>query len=199
MICGYRASMRWRGMIALLAAMSLGACGGESAEHSTSTPTATPSASPAHPVDVLVYRGDGFEFSYPASWKPQEPTLGFVAVVVGAPPADRHDGVLPNVNLVVEPLRQALTTDRYFLASRQAVAGSFTGFVLVNVGRTTIDDEPARWIEYRWTSQGTEVQQRQAYQVQGETGYVITLTTSPAAFEDHLGTQLLVERSLRVD
>ena len=54
-------------------------------------------------------------------------------------------------------------------------------------------------MDYRWdSSQGTALRQRQAYQVRGDTGYVITFTASPSAFEEHLGSQLIVEESFQI-
>jgi hypothetical protein len=53
-------------------------------------------------------------------------------------------------------------------------------------------------MEYRWESQGTALRQRQAYQARDDTGYVITLTASPSAFKEHLGSQLIVEKSFRI-
>jgi len=121
-----------------------------------------------------------------------------VEVVISAPPTDRQDGILPNINVVVEPLPIELSTDEYYLASKQTVAGMFAGFELVDQGRTRIDGQPAWWMDYRWDSEGTALRQRQAYQVRDDSGYVITLTTSPIAFEEHLGSQLIVEESFRI-
>ncbi|HEY8117415.1 MAG TPA: DcrB-related protein [Actinomycetota bacterium] len=121
-----------------------------------------------------------------------------MGVIISAPPAARQDGILPNINVVLEPLRLELSTDQYFLASKQTVAGMFAGFELVDQGRTRIDGQPARWMDYRWHSQGTALRQRQAYQVRGDTGYVITFTASPSAFEEHVGSQLIVEESFRI-
>jgi hypothetical protein len=149
-------------------------------------------------VETRTYEGDGYSFSYPASWIPGEPATGLVEVVISAPRAARQDGVLPNINVVMEPLRLELSTDEYYLASKQAVGGTFAGFELVDQGRTRIDGQPARWMDYRWESQGTALRQRQAYQVRDDTGYVITLTASPNAFEEHLGSQLIVEESFRI-
>jgi hypothetical protein len=161
-----------------------------------SDPTETTSSPPS--VDTRTYEGDGYSFSYPASWTPSEPATGFVAVLISAPRPARQDGILPNINVVLEPLRLELSTDEYYLASKQLLGGMFAGFELVDEGRTRIDGQPARWVDYTWESQGTSLRQRQAYQVRGETGYVITFTASPSAFEEHLGSQLIVEESFRI-
>jgi hypothetical protein len=149
-------------------------------------------------VATRTYEGDGYSFAYPASWTPGEPATGLVEVVISAPPAARQDGVLPNINVVMEPLRLELSTNEYFLASKQTVGGTFAGFELVDQGRTRIDGHPAWWMDYRWESQGTALRQRQAYQVRDDTGYVITLTASPSAFEEHLGSELILEETLRI-
>ena len=119
-------------------------------------------------------------------------------VLISAPPAARQDGILPNINVVLEPLRLELSTDQYYLASKQIVGGTLAGFELVDQGQTRIDGQPARWMDYRWESQGTALRQRQVYQVRDDTGYVITLTASPSAFGEHLGSQLIVEESFRI-
>jgi hypothetical protein len=149
-------------------------------------------------VETRTYEGDGYSFAYPASWTPSQPATGLVEVLISAPPATRQEGILPNINVVLEPLRIELSTDEYYLASKQVVSGMIAGFELVDEGRTRIDGRPARWMEYRWDNQGTTVRQRQAYQVRGDTGYVITFTASPSAFEEHLGSQLIVEESFRI-
>jgi hypothetical protein len=150
-------------------------------------------------VETRTYEGDGYSFAYPASWTPSQPATGLVEVLISAPPATRQDGILPNINVVLEPLRLELSTDQYYLASKQTVAGMFAGFELVDQGRTRIDGQPAWWMDYRWdSSQGTALRQRQAYQVRGDTGYVITFTASPSAFEEHLGSQLIVEETFRI-
>jgi hypothetical protein len=74
----------------------------------------------------------------------------------------------------------------------------FGGFELIDEGRMRMDGQPARWVDYTWDAQGTALRQRQAYQVRDETGYVITLTASPGAFKEHLGSQLMVEESFRI-
>jgi hypothetical protein len=173
------------------------ACGGDAAVRSTPTETPTPTGSSA-PVETRTYEGDGYSFAYPASWIPHQPATGLVEVLVSAPRAARQDGVLPNINVVLEPLRLELSTDEYYLASKQAVGGTFAGFELVDQGRTRIDEQPARWMEYRWESQGTTLRQRQAYQVRDDIGYVITFTASSSAFKEHLGSQLIVEESFRI-
>ena len=187
-----------RPAIGLAIGFTLAACGGDAAVRSTPTETPTPTASSDPSVDTRTYEGDGYSFSYPASWIPSEPATRLVDVVISAPPAALQDGVLPNINVVVEPLRLELSTDQYYLASKQIVAGVFAGFELIDQGRTRIDGQPAWWMEYRWDSQGTALRQRQAYQVRGDTGYVITFTAPPSAFEEHLGSQLIVEESFRI-
>jgi hypothetical protein len=197
-ITRYRAPMDVRRRaIGLAIVFTFAACGGDAAVRSTPTETPTPTGS-SGPVETRTYEGDGYSFAYPASWIPSQPATGLVDVLVSAPRAARQDGVLPNINVVLEPLRLELSTDEYYLASKQAVGGTFAGFELVDQGRTRIDGQPARWMDYRWESQGTAFRQRQAYQVRDDTGYVITLTASPSAFEEHLGSQLIVEESFRV-
>jgi hypothetical protein len=186
-----------RRAIGVAIVFTFAACGGDAAVRSTPTETPTPTG-PSGPVETRTYEGDGYSFAYPASWIPGEPATGLVEVVISAPRAARQDGVLPNINVVLEPLRLELSTDEYYLASKQAVGGTFAGFELIDQGRTRIDGQPARWMEYRWESQGTVLRQRQAYQVRDDTGYVITLTASPSAFEEHLGSQLIVEESFRI-
>jgi hypothetical protein len=187
-----------RPAIGLAIGFTLAACGGDATVRSTSTEAPTATASPDPSVDTRTYEGDGYSFSYPASWTPSKPATRLVEVVISAPPAALQDGVLPNINVIVEPLRLELSTDQYYLASKQAVGGTFAGFELVDQGRTQIDGQPARWMDYRWDSQGGVLRQRQAYQVRDDSGYVITFTASPSAFEEHLGSQLIVENSFRI-
>jgi len=187
-----------RPAIGLAIGFTLAACGGDAAVRSTPSEAPTPTASSDPSVDTRTYEGDGYSLSYPASWIPTEPATGFVGVIISAPPAARQDGILPNINVIVEPLRLELSTDEYFLASKQTVGGTFAGFELVDQGRTRIDGQPARWMDYRWDSQGTALRQRQAFQVRDDSGYVITFTASPSAFEEHLGSQLIVEDSFRI-
>ncbi len=197
-ITRYRAPMDVRRRaIGVAIVFTLAACGGDATVRSAPTETPTPTGSSGS-VETRTYEGDGYSFAYPASWIPGEPATGLVEVVISAPRAARQDGVLPNINVVMEPLRLELSTDEYYLASKQTVGGTFAGFELVDEGRTRIDGQPARWMEYRWESQGTALRQRQAYQVRDDTGYVITLTASPSAFKEHLGSQLIVEESFRI-
>lgn len=176
------------------------ACASAGNAASSETPSSeTPTSASGSSVETRTYEGDGYSFAYPASWTPSQPATGLVEVLISAPPATRQDGILPNINVVLEPLRLELSTDQYYLASKQTVAGMFAGFELVDQGRTRIDGQPAWWMDYRWdSSQGTALRQRQAYQVRGDTGYVITFTASPSAFEEHLGSQLIVEESFRI-
>ena len=187
-----------RRAIGLAIVFTLAACGGDAEVRSTPTETPTSTASSDPSVDTRTYEGDGYSFSYPTSWIPRKPATGLVEVVISAPPTARQDGILPNINVVVEPLRIELSTDEYYLASKQTVGATFAGFEFVDQGRTRIDGQPARWMDYRWDSQGTAIRQRQAYQVRDDSGYVITLTASPSAFEKHLGSQLIVEESFRI-
>lgn len=161
-----------------------------------SEPTEAASSTPS--VDTRTYEGEGYSFSYPASWIPSEPATGFVAVLISAPRRARQDGILPNINVVLEPLRRELSTDEYYLASKQTLGGMFARFEIIDEGRMRIDGQPARWVDYTWEAQGTPLRQRQVYQVRDETGYVITFTASPSAFEKHLGSQLIVEESFRI-
>jgi hypothetical protein len=159
------------------------ACASAGNAASSETPSSeTPTSPSGSSVETRTYEGDGYSFAYPASWTPSQPATGLVEVLISAPPAARQDGILPNINVVLEPLRLELSTDQYYLASKQTVAGMFAGFELVDQGRTRIDGQLAWWMDYRWHSQGTAVRQRQAYQVRGDTGYVITFTASPSAF-----------------
>jgi hypothetical protein len=175
------------------------ACASAGNAASSETPSSEAATSPSgSSMATRTYEGDGYSFAYPASWIPDEPATGLVEVLISAPRAARQDGVLPNINVVLEPLRLELSTDEYYLASKQIVGGTLAGFELVEQGQTRIDGQPAWWMDYRWERQGTTLRQRQAYQVRGDTGYVITLTASPSAFEEHLGSQLIVEESFRI-
>lgn len=175
------------------------ACAPAGSAASSETPSSETRTSPTgSSAATRIYEGKGYSFAYPASWTPDEPATGLVQVVVSAPPAARQDGIVPNINVVLEPLRLELTTDEYFLASKHVVGGTFVGFELVDQGRTRMDGQSAWWMDFRWKSQGTALRQRQAYQVRGDTGYVITFTAAPSAFEEHVGSQLIVEESFRV-
>jgi hypothetical protein len=180
----------------LMASSVLWATACASAGHAASSET--PTSRSGSSVATRTYEGDGYSSAYPASWTPGEPATGLVEVLISAPRAARQDGVIPNVNVVLEPLRLELSTDEYYLASKQIVGGTLAGFELVDQGRTQIDGQPAWWMDFRSESQGTALRQRQAYQVRGDTGYVITFTASLSAFEEHLGSQLIVEESFRI-
>jgi len=163
----------------------------------TSAPPPTPSAT-ALP-DPRTYTGDGFSFAYPDTWRATQPTSGLVEVVLVAPPEAEADGFLPNINLVVEPLRNDLGTREYFEGSMQVVSSTFSEFEPLDQGQTTIAGEEGRWMDYRWVNEGRTIRQRQTYLVHGENGSVLTLTATPDVFEEHVDSQLLVESTFRFD
>ena len=75
-----------------------------------------------------------------------EPATEFVQVVISAPPAARQDGVLPNINVVMEPLRLELSTDEYYLASKQAwVARSLVSSSSTRGGRGSTGSPLGGW------------------------------------------------------
>jgi hypothetical protein len=164
---------------------------------SASPEAAQPTAS--EPIRTAIYEGNGYSFAYPAEWKPRQPVTGYVDVVIMARPAAREGGVVPNINVVLEPLRVEVTTDEYFDASKAAVESAFHGFDLLDEGRVLIDGNAARWIEYEWESENGRLHQRQAYVVKGKTAYVITFTASADGFDEHVSSQLQVEKTLRFD
>jgi hypothetical protein len=163
---------------------------------SSSSATTSPPASATETYSTEA--GGGFSFSYPLTWRTSAPATGLVDVVVSAPSAEA-DGFVPNINVVIEPLRLDLGAERYLEASLSAIRATFNEFELIDRGRVTIDGEAAGWIEYRWVSDGQEIHQRQAYLTRGENGFVITFSATPESFDEHLGSQRLVESTFRLD
>jgi hypothetical protein len=147
-------AMFWRVIAPFLSLLMFAACGnGVQAPQGGSpmtspTSTSTTTASP----DSRIYTGNGFSFAYPESWTAAQPATGLVEVVIGAPRESEVNGSLPNINLVIEPLRIDLDTEGYFEASKQTISSGFNDFSFIAEGRTTISGEAARWMDYRWVN-----------------------------------------------
>jgi hypothetical protein len=127
--------MRAGRLAAVALTIVIGACGdgGGSQATGTSTPPSPAGTTASVALEVRTYStraGGGFSFSSPASWRESTPATGQIEVVVGAPPEDADDGFVPNIDIVIEPLRVDLDTAAYFEASLQAVSASFDGFEL---------------------------------------------------------------------
>jgi hypothetical protein len=110
---------RWA--ISLAIVFTFAACGGDAAVRSTPTEAPTPTASSDPSVDTRTYEGDGYSFSYPASWIPSEPRRGSWRYSSPRRPRLGRTDSSPNINVVLEPLRLELSTDDYYLASKQTL------------------------------------------------------------------------------
>ncbi len=102
-------------------------------------------------------------------------------MIVAAPSAEAG-GFVPNINVVIEPLRLDLDAEGYLEASLSTIRATFNEFELLDQGRVTIDGETAAWIEYVWVSGGQEIHQRQAYLIRAYNGSVITFSAPPESF-----------------
>ena len=175
------------------------ACGNGSAERPSTSQTERTDT----PVDATSsFHGDqagGFSLSYPGSWSEQEPATGLIVVAVFAPESTIDEGFRPNINVVVEPLNVDMDSEAYADANISLVSGSFEGFEELDRGTTTIDREPAIWIEYTALFQDQTVKQRQAYFTRGRNGFVITYSATEDSFEDQLSAASLVEASFSLD
>lgn len=175
------------------------ACGNGSSEGSSRTPA----ESTETPVDTTSsFHGDqagGFSLSYPGSWSEQEPATGLIVAALFAPESTIDEGFRTNINVVVEPLNVDMDSQAYADANISLVSGTFEGFEELDRGTTTIDGDPALWIEYTALFQDRTVKQRQVYFTRGRNGFVITYSATEDSFEDQLSAASLVEGSFRLD
>lgn len=197
--------MKVKGGAARLSAVLIllaGACaGGDGREAgSPATPTSSTATTSASPSETRTYASEagGFSFSYPASWRASAPATGLVDVIVAAP-SDGGDGFAPNINVVIEPLRVDLDAEGYLEASLSTIRSVFNRFELLDRGGISIDGQAAAWIEYEWVTNGRKIRQRQAYLTRGDDGFVITFSATPTTYDEHLGSQHLVESTFRFD
>src|SRR5687767_3953005 len=117
--------MRVTAVAAWLAAVPLflqvGACAGSDAPEvgSSATPTSSAATTSTSLSETRTYDsevGGGFSFSYPSTWRASTPATGFIEVIIAAP-SGGGDAFVPNINVVIEPLRINLDTEAYLEAS----------------------------------------------------------------------------------
>ena len=113
--------------------------------------------------------------AFPAGWKVSTPSSDAPAVqgvdVRTGPP-------YLNVNVVIEPLPEALTAADYAHKSKPLMAAMLHGFALLQEGPAQIAHRASYYRYYTWESNdGRELYQVQAYFTMGRLGFVLTGTT----------------------
>jgi hypothetical protein len=191
----------WLSAVRILQAGACAGGNGPEAGSPAATPTSSTATRSASPSDTRTYAseaGGGSSFSYPSTWRTSAPATGLVEVTVAAP-SDGGDDFVPNINVVIEPLRVDVDAEGYLEASLSAIRSAFNRFELLDQGGISIDGQAAAWIEYEWVTNGRKIRQRQVYLTRGDDGFVITFTATPTTFEEHLESERLVESTFRFD
>jgi len=135
-----------------------------------------------------------FAMNVPAGWTVREST-GMVDLFVLAP--ETPGAVRPNVNVLVEPGRTALTLEELVRTSRRQVE-TLKGFKLLAEGPRTLAGGRKAWvITFEQASLGQPLIERQLYVLAGERAYVATAAASPATFAEREADFEIVLQSLR--
>ena len=137
------------------------------------------------PADVAtlgyVNRPLRFAMNVPTGWTVRE-SSGLADVFVLGP--ETAGAVRPNVTVLVEPGRTALTLEELVRHSRQQL-GTLQGFKLLGEGSRKLADGRMAWVmTFEQTSLGEPLKARQLLVLARERAYVVTATASPATFAE---------------
>ena len=117
-----------------------------------------------------------FAIDFPGDWHVVRPESGMVAVL-GV--ATAKEGPNPaSVNVVVEDLPQAVSSETYALASERMLRMVFHNYTAIQAGTATIAGQTAYYRYFTWQpNTGGALYQIQVYFTAGRRGFVITGST----------------------
>jgi hypothetical protein len=122
-----------------------------------------------------------FAMNVPAGWTVREST-GMADVFVLGP--ETPGAARPNVTVVVEPGRTALTVEELTRNARQQLE-ALKGFKLLGESPRALADGRAAFVmTFEQSSLGPTLRERQLFVVAGGRAYIVTATASPAAFAE---------------
>lgn len=117
------------------------------------------------------YRIQEADFAVPDGWHDQSLNVFKIPSAEG-----RRDA---SFVITRDPSRGAGPFDAYVSKQEAQCRASLPGFKLRHSEHFTFSDRPAAWMEFTWTSQGSELLLRQVYIDRGPTALICTLTAHP--------------------
>lgn len=136
------------------------------------------------------YENADVSFSYPTSWSMRESDTPIGRVIILYAP-DNEDGVQPNLNVIIQDLSgqpNVPDLEKYTEVSKNSLNEIVEGLTILNEKSTEIDGEEAFEITYRGgtkSNPGKPFQWWQAWTVEDDQAYIMTLTASPESFEKY--------------
>ena len=147
----------------------------------TKTTSHQAASAPAKFVDKL----NGFSIELPAGWEQQKDQMGS-AIMAISPMDGPKDTFRENINVVVEVLKEKLTTKDYFNASQEVIKKVFTDFKSEKSGQTKIDGHDFMWTIFSHRLGTVRARVLQYVVVNKDKAYVITCSSEPDKFNQYM-------------
>ena len=128
-------------------------------------------------------REHGFGIIPPAGWETQEGT-GMPGVAFLSPPQGPGDMFRENVNVVVEKLPSAMTTEEYAKACSDMMAIGMTDFRSVSETAVEVNGRTAMRYVSTYRVGSNDIKAISYLTAKGKKGYVITCTALPNSFDE---------------
>ena len=135
-----------------------------------------PAAAQQSPMQSVTDPKGRFTIQFPAGWQVLKPENGIIAVLGVAPAQGQPHRA--SVNVVVEDLPRAMSSETYAGISEGLLKRVFHGYTIVQQGPVTIAGQAAYYRYYTWQANtGDILYQVQVYLAAGRRGFVITGST----------------------
>jgi hypothetical protein len=132
----------------------------------------------------------GFSIALPKGWEIKEKVMGSSVIAVIPSANNNSDQFRENINVVVEPLPQAMNTKTYFTESMKVLKKLFTDFKLEKSGHGPLDRQVATndktdtyWSVFTHRMGKVRAKVMQYMMVKGNQAYVITCSAAPGTFD----------------
>ncbi len=144
---------------------------------------------------ILKYDSPQFSIDYPSDWKikTQGPAVGFVSPSEGS-----TDKFLENVNVIIQPLKEDITLEKYIDSSLASLNKNLDKFSVINNEATMLSGEKAVKLVYTATKKETTAKAMQVISKKGQTFVIVTYTAFPEKYEKHLSTAEEMVKSFRM-
>ena len=158
----------------------------EESQAKTPAKTAAPKAAvAAAPPTKFVDKLNGFSIDLPVGWEQQKDQMGS-AIMAISPMDGPKDSFRENINVVVESLKEKLTTKDYFQASQDVIKKVFTDFKSEKSGQTKIDGHDFMWTIFSHRLGTVRARVLQYVAVNKDKAYVITCSSEPDKFNQYM-------------
>lgn len=146
--------------------------------------SAKSSLSQVSPSGSYVSKDNLFSIDIPKGWAAENSIQGVDAMFL-APPTDKTNGSVANLNVISGELEPGMDLNTFFTLNMNGLPKELSGFSQETTGNDTINGLDTKWVRYTHKVGDLEIRVQQYFFVVKNKGYVVTFSAIGKSFDDY--------------